>query len=905
MQGLIIVLTGVVWAVGVVASTQVYLATSSFNLVSGAFNGTISVLNIAYTKTVIVYYSSPSGTWSSANAIHATYAAASTNNYETWTYSTTTAISTALGAGSQYYIAYTVSGSTYYDNNNSGNYIVAGVWSYTPYASVPTDGAQLRVNSIKLSENGTTVLSGVLWVENISYTKVVQVCFSAASSSTSTCVAASYQAAASGVYETWGFSVTSSAIGIGSSVSFTYTVSGSAYSDGPYVLGVSSLPSVTSSSTSSLLASNTATISTSTAATSISSTTTSATFASTAQTTNATASTASVTTAIVSTVTATALTTTATSTTATPTVLSFVPHPEGPANTVPALVRTYSFETSSKTLNGTIWVRSDDVAVSSAFAVGVYYSDSNGIFLSSSPYVSASLNSSITSEYAGYNIWSFSSVISSGGIGMHFYLRSGTASNGTYATNGGDWYHYRVFPPRRTFQNSQWLGRSIYQLLTDRFARPLSSPLGPYDNCTTGYSSSFCGGTWQGVVERLAYISNMGFDAIWISPIVNNTSTGYHGYYAWDFNTLSPQFGGATALSALIAAAHSQNLAVMFDMVTNHVGISGTGYLTYYAPPINTDAAYHSYCVIDYSVFNQTDFEYCRINSVNPDLNTENSTVVNYLTSSYQSLFSSYPPDGLRIDTFRHVPRAFWTSFLSALGNPFAIGEIDSSNTSYVASYQPLVPSVLNYPFYYNAIQPVFGSKSSMTLITSQLALRSSYSNYSNLGVFADNHDQSRILAITGGDTALVRNALVLTLFTDGIPIVYQGTEQGYTDDSDTRLPLWTTKFSTLPSLGFYQFLQIMLRARRDVGLDALISSQHNPLYTTATVHVFSRGPFLVALTNTGSSSGTSTNYTIPTSTLFSGKTLRNVLIPSDTIAPDSAGNYYITFLNGEPKVYN
>ncbi|KAJ3386600.1 hypothetical protein HDU84_001453 [Entophlyctis sp. JEL0112] len=850
MQGLIIVLTGVVWAVGVVASTQVYLATSSFNLVSGAFNGTISVLNIAYTKTVIVYYSSPSGTWSSANAIHATYAAASTNNYETWTYSTTTAISTALGAGSQYYIAYTVSGSTYYDNNNSGNYIVAGVWSYTPYASVPTDGAQLRVNSIKLSENGTSVLSGVLWVENIAYTKVVQVCYSAASSSTSTCVAASYQAAASGVYETWGFSVTSSAIGIGSSVSFTYTVSGSAYSDGPYVLGVSSLPSVTSSSTSSLLASNTATKSTSTAATSISS----------------------------------------------------------PANTVPALVRTYSFETSSKTLNGTIWVRSDDVAVSSAFAVGVYYSDSNGIFLSSSAYVSASLNSSITSEYAGYNIWSFSSVISSGGIGMHFYLRSGTTSNGTYATNGGDWYHYRVFPPRRTFQNSQWLGRSIYQLLTDRFARPLSSPLGPYDNCTTGYSSSFCGGTWQGVVERLAYISNMGFDAIWISPIVNNTSTGYHGYYAWDFNTLSPQFGGATALSALIAAAHSQNLAVMFDMVTNHVGISGTGYLTYYAPPINTDAAYHSYCVIDYSVFNQTDFEYWYV-LINAypyfDLNTENSTVVNYLTSSYQSLFSSYPPDGLRIDTFRHVPRAFWTSFLSALGNPFAIGEIDSSNTSYVASYQPLVPSVLNYPFYYNAIQPVFGSKSSMTLITSQLALRSSYSNYSNLGVFADNHDQSRILAITGGDTALVRNALVLTLFTDGIPIVYQGTEQGYTDDSDTRLPLWPTKFSTLPSLGFYQFLQIMLRARRDVGLDALISSQHNPLYTTATVHVFSRGPFLVALTNTGSSSGTSTNYTIPTSTLFSGKTLRNVLIPSDTIAPDSAGNYYITFLNGEPKVYN
>ncbi|KAJ1550652.1 Alpha-amylase A type-1/2, partial [Cladochytrium tenue] len=152
--------------------------------------------------------------------------------------------------------------------------------------------------------------------------------------------------------------------------------------------------------------------------------------------------------------------------------------------------------------------------------------------------------------------------------------------------------------------------------------------------------------------------------------------------------------------------------------------------------------------------------------------------------------------------------------------------------------------------------------------------------------------------------TALVRNALVLTLFTDGIPIVYQGTEQGYTDDSNTRLPLWTTKFTTLPSLGFYQFLQIMLRARRDVGLDTFINAQHTSLYTTDSVHVFTRGPFLVALTNTGSSSGTSANYTVPTGSLFSGRTLRNVLIPSDTVAPDASGNYYIVFASGEPKVY-
>ena len=45
----------------------------------------------------------------------------------------------------------------------------------------------------------------------------------------------------------------------------------------------------------------------------------------------------------------------------------------------------------------------------------------------------------------------------------------------------------------------------------------------------------YCGGSWQGVINKLDYIQYMGFDAIWISPIVanveGNTSYGqaFHG----------------------------------------------------------------------------------------------------------------------------------------------------------------------------------------------------------------------------------------------------------------------------------------------------------------------------------------------------------------------------------------
>jgi alpha-amylase len=35
----------------------------------------------------------------------------------------------------------------------------------------------------------------------------------------------------------------------------------------------------------------------------------------------------------------------------------------------------------------------------------------------------------------------------------------------------------------------------------------------------------------------------LGFDAIWISPIVENTEGGYHGYWAKDIWKLNDKFG--------------------------------------------------------------------------------------------------------------------------------------------------------------------------------------------------------------------------------------------------------------------------------------------------------------------------------------------------------------------------
>lgn len=80
----------------------------------------------------------------------------------------------------------------------------------------------------------------------------------------------------------------------------------------------------------------------------------------------------------------------------------------------------------------------------------------------------------------------------------------------------------------------QWRSQSIYQVVTDRFARTDGSTTAACDPSTGVY----CGGTWQGLIQKLDYIQQLGFTAIWISPVVENvhglTSDGdsYHGYWA-------------------------------------------------------------------------------------------------------------------------------------------------------------------------------------------------------------------------------------------------------------------------------------------------------------------------------------------------------------------------------------
>ncbi len=62
--------------------------------------------------------------------------------------------------------------------------------------------------------------------------------------------------------------------------------------------------------------------------------------------------------------------------------------------------------------------------------------------------------------------------------------------------------------------------------------------------------------------------------AIYLSPILTSTTGSDHGYDATDIRAVDPPRGGEAGLSAVLAAAREHGLAVVTDIVPNHLGIS-------------------------------------------------------------------------------------------------------------------------------------------------------------------------------------------------------------------------------------------------------------------------------------------------------------------------------------------
>ena len=425
---------------------------------------------------------------------------------------------------------------------------------------------------------------------------------------------------------------------------------------------------------------------------------------------------------------------------------------------------------------------------------------------------------------------------------------------------------------------AEWKSRSIYQILTDRFAR----------SSDTGWCnlSQYCGGNYRGLIQKLDYIKGMGFDAIWISPIIENTEGSYHGYHFTNLYNLNYHFGSEEDFIELVTTCHSKDIWVMVDVVANHCGPIGTDYGR--ITPFNKAEHYHDYCDIGNNWGDQWTVENCRLSGL-PDLKQENDWVTQKLLDWIKDLVQKYKIDGIRIDTIMEVPKWFWDKFREYAG-VFQIGEAFNGNPGYVADYQNHLDSVFNYPLYYTIKDSFCGSFKNLEYYwwnTRKVFPAPEYT-----ATFVENHDNPRFLNRCG-DRNKFTNAAIFSLVWEGVPVFYYGGEQYYAggEDPNNREPLWDN-YNTGSEL--YQLLAKTHAVRKNLQIWNLEIIQR---YADDNFYAFSRGNMLACFTNVNSLERTITYHDWK-----DGDRLCNALADNDCVTV-SGGSIKIS-MGAIPKIY-
>jgi len=90
-------------------------------------------------------------------------------------------------------------------------------------------------------------------------------------------------------------------------------------------------------------------------------------------------------------------------------------------------------------------------------------------------------------------------------------------------------------------------------------------------------------GTFEAIIDKLDYLKELGIAAVEIMPVAQfpgSRNWGYDGVFPF---ATQDSYGGATALQKLVNGCHAKGLAVILDVVYNHVGPEGN-YLSQFAP---------------------------------------------------------------------------------------------------------------------------------------------------------------------------------------------------------------------------------------------------------------------------------------------------------------------------------
>lgn len=364
---------------------------------------------------------------------------------------------------------------------------------------------------------------------------------------------------------------------------------------------------------------------------------------------------------------------------------------------------------------------------------------------------------------------------------------------------------------------------SVYFVVTDRFVdgdpgnnhvNQGGDELGTFDRPVQleglpPGNVGYLGGDFKGVLDNAAYIADMGFTALWMTPIVDNPDeaftggaapgeggsndlgkTGYHGYWGVNFFEVdehleSPDLGYAELTKSL---RDDHGIKTILDIVVNHGSPSFS--MTHDQPKYGEIYDEQGKLIADHGNLHPSELDddnplhafYRRERDLAElsDMDYDNPDVLDYFVAAH-SKWIDQGAAAVRIDTIKHMPHYFWKAFADRIREDrpgfFMFAEAWAYDAELIGEYTRPENggiSVLDFPGQ-GAMSTVFGKKGgSYAELEDYLHLEDNvYDNPYDLMTFYDNHDMPRIDA----DEAGFIDASNWLFTSRGIPVVYYGSE--------------------------------------------------------------------------------------------------------------------------------
>lgn len=357
-----------------------------------------------------------------------------------------------------------------------------------------------------------------------------------------------------------------------------------------------------------------------------------------------------------------------------------------------------------------------------------------------------------------------------------------------------------------------WVADAIfYQVFPDRFARSGQATrregLQAWDAPPT--FDGFKGGDLPGLAERLAWIRNLGCNALYLNPVFQSPAN--HRYHTHDYYRIDPLLGGDRAFDHLLAECRRQGMRVILDGVFNHVG---RGFFQFnHVLEAGAESPYldwfhiHGFPLRAYDQSNgHAQYESWWGMPALPKLNTGNPEVREYLMRVGEHWIER-GIDGWRLDVPQEIgTEGFWEEFRERIRtiNPdaYLVGEIwDDAGwwtvggerfdgtmnyllTGYTVSFASgdrIDPAVAERLSYRTAPLDAAGYAHAVQGFIDAYPAHVLEAHLNLLG----SHDTARILSVMGNDPAPVRLAALLMFTFPGAPCIYYGDEIGMAGGPD------------------------------------------------------------------------------------------------------------------------